>query len=186
MEKEWNFRSGEFLFLSVFIQIPIELNAPKKRWIWCALCRDTAGQERFRTITTAYYRGAMVILPFLLLTTPSLATEFLKSTCLFAGYHVSLRHQQWEILWKYKELDQKHWRGGLTLVLFGRKRCVTGNCCQRYFTPALLISRSTPRLMWRRWSWVINVTWLTGGRCLRTGVRRWMRSASQRCRQSQS
>lgn len=23
-------------------------------------CRDTAGQERFRTITTAYYRGAMV------------------------------------------------------------------------------------------------------------------------------
>lgn len=26
----------------------------------CLLCRDTAGQERFRTITTAYYRGAMV------------------------------------------------------------------------------------------------------------------------------
>lgn len=24
------------------------------------VCRDTAGQERFRTITTAYYRGAMV------------------------------------------------------------------------------------------------------------------------------
>jgi len=24
------------------------------------LIRDTAGQERFRTITTAYYRGAMV------------------------------------------------------------------------------------------------------------------------------
>lgn len=24
------------------------------------LCRDTAGQERFKTITTAYYRGAMV------------------------------------------------------------------------------------------------------------------------------
>lgn len=30
-------------------------------------CRDTAGQERFRTITTAYYRGAMVRhTPFLL------------------------------------------------------------------------------------------------------------------------
>lgn len=27
----------------------------------CA-CRDTAGQERFRTITTAYYRGAMGIM----------------------------------------------------------------------------------------------------------------------------
>lgn len=26
------------------------------------LCRDTAGQERFRTITTAYYRGAMGIM----------------------------------------------------------------------------------------------------------------------------
>lgn len=25
-------------------------------------CRDTAGQERFRTITTAYYRGAMGIM----------------------------------------------------------------------------------------------------------------------------
>lgn len=25
-----------------------------------SVCRDTAGQERFRTITTAYYRGAMV------------------------------------------------------------------------------------------------------------------------------
>ena len=25
--------------------------------------RDTAGQERFRTITTAYYRGAMVCVP---------------------------------------------------------------------------------------------------------------------------
>lgn len=35
-------------------------------WVeMCALCsdyRDTAGQERFRTITTAYYRGAMVSL----------------------------------------------------------------------------------------------------------------------------
>jgi len=26
------------------------------------ICRDTAGQERFRTITTAYYRGAMGIM----------------------------------------------------------------------------------------------------------------------------
>ena len=26
----------------------------------CSNYRDTAGQERFRTITTAYYRGAMV------------------------------------------------------------------------------------------------------------------------------
>lgn len=26
----------------------------------CFVFRDTAGQERFRTITTAYYRGAMV------------------------------------------------------------------------------------------------------------------------------
>lgn len=28
-------------------------------WVFLAF-RDTAGQERFRTITTAYYRGAMV------------------------------------------------------------------------------------------------------------------------------
>lgn len=31
------------------------------RLFWC-LNRDTAGQERFRTITTAYYRGAMGIM----------------------------------------------------------------------------------------------------------------------------
>lgn len=36
----------------------IELDSKKiKLQIW-----DTAGQERFRTITTAYYRGAMGIL----------------------------------------------------------------------------------------------------------------------------
>lgn len=28
----------------------------------CSLCRDTAGQERFHTITTSYYRGAMGIM----------------------------------------------------------------------------------------------------------------------------
>lgn len=56
------------------------VNAPVKRWIRSAFCRDTAGQERFRTITTAYYRGAMVILPFALLATASFITEevFLK------------------------------------------------------------------------------------------------------------
>ena len=27
-----------------------------------SLCRDTAGQERFHTITTSYYRGAMGIM----------------------------------------------------------------------------------------------------------------------------
>ena len=29
-------------------------------WTLWSLCRDTAGQERFHTITTSYYRGAMV------------------------------------------------------------------------------------------------------------------------------
>lgn len=31
-------------------------------WIYDTILRDTAGQERFRTITTAYYRGAMGIM----------------------------------------------------------------------------------------------------------------------------
>lgn len=30
--------------------------------IFTIIIRDTAGQERFRTLTTAYYRGAMGIL----------------------------------------------------------------------------------------------------------------------------
>lgn len=38
----------------------VELDGSRvKLQIW-----DTAGQERFRTITTAYYRGAMVCLSF--------------------------------------------------------------------------------------------------------------------------
>lgn len=41
------------IYLPVQIIIPISL-------LW--LHRDTAGQERFRTITTAYYRGAMGIM----------------------------------------------------------------------------------------------------------------------------
>lgn len=31
--------------------------------IFFVITRDTAGQERFRTLTSAYYRGAMVSIP---------------------------------------------------------------------------------------------------------------------------
>lgn len=30
--------------------------------LYVVVCRDTAGQERFHTITTSYYRGAMGIM----------------------------------------------------------------------------------------------------------------------------
>ena len=30
----------------------------------CLVCRDTAGQERFRTLTNAYYRGAHVSISY--------------------------------------------------------------------------------------------------------------------------
>uniref|UniRef100_A0A8C3UI89 small monomeric GTPase n=1 Tax=Catharus ustulatus TaxID=91951 RepID=A0A8C3UI89_CATUS len=59
------FRFSEDAFNTTFISTigidfkirTIELDGKKiKLQIW-----DTAGQERFRTITTAYYRGAMVI-----------------------------------------------------------------------------------------------------------------------------
>lgn len=29
------------------------------KWCFLSISQDTAGQERYRTITTAYYRGAM-------------------------------------------------------------------------------------------------------------------------------
>ncbi|CAI9105317.1 OLC1v1004214C1 [Oldenlandia corymbosa var. corymbosa] len=49
--------SGEFIIIDFKIRT-IELDGKRvKLQIW-----DTAGQERFRTITTAYYRGAMGIL----------------------------------------------------------------------------------------------------------------------------
>lgn len=37
-----------------------------------------------------------------------------------------------------------------------------------------LMSPSMPHLMWRRWSWATNVTWLTGGRCPKTEVKKWV------------
>lgn len=53
------FKSLFFLFTGIDFKIrTIELDGKKiKLQIW-----DTAGQERFRTITTAYYRGAMGIM----------------------------------------------------------------------------------------------------------------------------
>ena len=51
--------SSEAIFQGIDFKIrTIELDGKKiKLQIW-----DTAGQERFRTITTAYYRGAMGIM----------------------------------------------------------------------------------------------------------------------------
>ena len=41
---------------------PAGLNCTYMYIFHCHCFRDTAGQERFRTITTAYYRGAMGIM----------------------------------------------------------------------------------------------------------------------------
>ena len=48
----------------VKLQIWLVTIAPKPSTLLCDGCsslRDTAGQERFRTIAVSYYRGAMVI-----------------------------------------------------------------------------------------------------------------------------
>nr|XP_038936861.1 ras-related protein Rab-8B isoform X4 [Rattus norvegicus] len=77
------FRFSEDAFNTTFISTigidfkirTIELDGKKiKLQIW-----DTAGQERFRTITTAYYRGAMThgLSGFLMFLPPHLAS------CLF-------------------------------------------------------------------------------------------------------
>ena len=39
-----------------------ELSVNQSKMNNIQLCRDTAGQERFHTITTSYYRGAMGIM----------------------------------------------------------------------------------------------------------------------------
>lgn len=66
MEKESNFKFGRcdviiFPFLT-FVSVTNMLFRLERFTFGSCLSvfRDTAGQERFRTITTAYYRGAMV------------------------------------------------------------------------------------------------------------------------------
>lgn len=71
----------------------VEIDGKKiKLQIW-----DTAGQERFRTITTAYYRGAMVLFFYLD-----------HYEIIISGNLASLRHHQWEVVWKHQKLDKKH------------------------------------------------------------------------------
>uniref|UniRef100_A0A672YM80 small monomeric GTPase n=1 Tax=Sphaeramia orbicularis TaxID=375764 RepID=A0A672YM80_9TELE len=74
------FRFSEDAFNTTFISTigidfkirTIELDGKKiKLQIW-----DTAGQERFRTITTAYYRGAMVTILRIKAKTESAQTDF--------------------------------------------------------------------------------------------------------------
>lgn len=70
MERESNFRYGMcnltelFPFFLLESLTDLHFNLLPVLLIWCVI-RDTAGQERFRTITTAYYRGAMVSFLFL-------------------------------------------------------------------------------------------------------------------------
>jgi len=85
------------------------------------VCRDTAGQERFRTITTAYYRGAMVRHAPLRLDGPCVSQTaccpLLSSVwCHFlsvAGHHAGVWHHQREVVWQHQELDTQHWGGKL-------------------------------------------------------------------------
>jgi len=37
----------------------MKANCDRQLLVGCSVSQDTAGQERYRTITTAYYRGAM-------------------------------------------------------------------------------------------------------------------------------
>jgi GTPase SAR1 family protein len=70
----------------------IELDGKRiKLQIW-----DTAGQERFRTITTAYYRGAMGIL----LVYDVTDERSFNSTAFYCGWQRSLG--------RYPELDQEY------------------------------------------------------------------------------
>lgn len=68
MGKESNFRFGECDVQSLlfFQNLNVIKFHPFTTGSYFDAFRDTAGQERFRTITTAYYRGAMVTLPLIL------------------------------------------------------------------------------------------------------------------------
>lgn len=43
------------MFICIYVHLKLCICVP-------FICRDTAGQERFHTITTSYYRGAMGIM----------------------------------------------------------------------------------------------------------------------------
>jgi len=65
------------------------------------ICRDTAGQERFHTITTSYYRGAMGIMLVYDITNEKTFENIVKwlrnidevsAQSIVCSYHVSLYH----------------------------------------------------------------------------------------------
>lgn len=144
--------------------------------------RDTAGQERFRTITTAYYRGAMVGILTCWQTNVTFPGShgcwaLLISTHLlfFTGHHACLRHHQREVFWKYQELDQEHWGGILGHPLWA---CYVldypnGTTWRIVFIKFLFSWSSTRHRMLRKWSLGTSVTSTTSGRCPKTGGRRW-------------
>lgn len=97
----------------------------------CELRRDTAGQERFKTITTAYYRGAMVsaghlqnesLLLFVFALYLWLTPWILPLLCLFcmSGHHPGLWHHRREVIRKHSELDEEHQRSEVVFIQPGK------------------------------------------------------------------
>jgi len=73
LEEKLVFTIVAFSVIIIVMDIPYFIFLRKKYNLWLSqwlvimttlFFRDTAGQERFRTITTAYYRGAMVCLHY--------------------------------------------------------------------------------------------------------------------------
>ena len=123
MERKWNSKSGKRCQLWECFVAPFRFSyawnfsfnvACYRRPLFLTfarVCRDTAGQERFKTITTAYYRGAMVShrrRSFCLL---RLFFAHSHSVFTVAGHHSCVWHHRRKVLRKHPELDEEHQRG---------------------------------------------------------------------------
>lgn len=123
------------------------------------LCRDTAGQERYQTITKQYYRRAQVIQHAL---SASWMVGLFSNVPPCAGYHLCLWHHKPAVLSAPGQVGQWCGRSELSLI----NSAISGEL--QHVCDAFLLFSSTLQTWCRGSWWETNVMTKSGGRWQKT------------------